>query len=83
MMYDGKSSVFNDSIWVTNFGLQTVDTLMRGIDLYSYTWIIELDIGGLFLNLIISEEAQQLVGLDITPFLEEELDDKERVNTIW
>ena len=83
MMYDGKSSVFNDSIWVTNFGLQTVDTLMRGIDLYSYTWIIELDIGGLFLNLILSEEAQQLVRLDITPFLEEELDDKERVNAIW
>ena len=83
MMYDGKSSVFNDSIWVTNFGLQTVDTLMRGIDLYSYTWIIELNIGGLFLNLILSEEAQQLVRLDITPFLEEELDDKERVNAIW
>ena len=80
MVQDGTSIDFNESAWGPHFGLLTVDTLMR--DTYPYTWMIDLDTGDMFLNLIIVEEAQQLAGVYITPVFEYELEEKQVVNTI-
>ena len=45
-------------------------------DTYPYTWMIDLDTGDMFLNLIIVEEAQQLACVYITPVFEYELEYK-------
>ena len=65
IVLDGTARGFNDYVWVHHFGLPMVDTLLRGT--YPSTWMIDLDIGDMFLNFIISEESQQLVAVDITP----------------
>ena len=51
------------------FGLPTVDTLLRGTDLY--IWMVILYIGDMFFNLIIAEKSWHLVRVDITRVFEE------------
>ena len=80
MVYDGTASGFNDSVYVPNFGLPTIETLLRGTD--PDTWMVDLDIGDMFLNFMLAEDARELVGVDITPFVEDELDG-ESLRTKW
>lgn len=79
MVYDGTASGFNDSVWVPNFGLPTVDTLLRGTSPAS--WMVDLDIGDMFLNFMLAEEARVLVGVDLTPFFPEEITEEKK--TLW
>ena len=65
MVYDGTDSGFNDMIWVPSFGLPTVNTLLRGTS--PTTWMVDLDIGKMFLNFMLDQDAQQYVGVDLTP----------------
>ena len=58
-------------IYVPSFGLPNVETLLRGTG--PETWMVDLDIGDMFLNFMLAEEARQLVGIDLTPFFQEEL----------
>lgn len=55
MVYDGTASGFNDRIWVPNFGLPTCETLLRGTA--PGTWMVDLDIGDMFLNFMLGENA--------------------------
>ena len=80
MVNDGTESEFNDSFWVPDFDLPMVDTLLRGIVLS--TRKKRPRYRQHFLNFILPEEARQLVGVDITPVFEEELEDKKGVNKI-
>jgi hypothetical protein len=48
MVHDASCSGLNKSLWSPNFGLPTVDTLLRGIDLS--TWMGDIDVGEMFLN---------------------------------
>ena len=52
-----------------HFGLPMGDTLLRGTD--TSTLMTDLEMGNMFLNFILAEEARQLVGLNMTPFFEE------------
>ena len=67
IVYDGTDSGFNDSIWVPNFSLPTIETLIRGTS--PDTWMVDLDISDQFLNFILHEEARRFVGIDITHLL--------------
>jgi hypothetical protein len=79
MVYDGTASGFNDSVWVPSFGLPTIDTLLRGTS--SESWMVDLDIGDMFLNFMLDEDAREMVGIDLTPFFPEEL--HEDVRILW
>ena len=71
MVYDGTASHFNDAVWVPTFGLPTIATLLRGTG--PNTWMVDLDIGDMFLNFMLDEEARELVGVDITHFFRDEM----------
>ena len=79
LVYDGTASGFNDAVWTPNFGLPTIDSLIRATD--GNTWMVDLDIGEMFLNFMMVEEARELVGVDITPLFPEEIKDNKHV--IW
>jgi hypothetical protein len=51
MVYDASRSKLNEALWAPNFGLPTVDTLVRGID--EGTWLGDIDIGEMFLNFML------------------------------
>ena len=71
MVYDGTASGFNSMVWVPNFGLPTINTLLRSTS--PSTWMVDLDIGEQFLNFMLEEEASQYVGVDLTQVFDEEL----------
>ena len=73
MVYDGTASGFNDSVYVPTFGLPTIETLLRGTG--PNTWMVDLDIGDMFLNFMLAEDARELVGVDLTPFTFDDLSD--------
>jgi hypothetical protein len=79
MVYDGTASGFNEGVWVPSFGLPTVETLLRGTG--PGTWMVDLDIGEMFLNFMLAEDARHLVGIDISQFFLEEI--KEGKFTNW
>ena len=79
MVYDGTASGFNDSVWIENFGLPTIETLIRGTS--PDTWMVDLDIGDMFLNFMLHEEAQQYVGIDVTLLFPEEMTSEQK--TLW
>jgi hypothetical protein len=77
MVYDGTASGFNDSVFVPTFGLPTVETLLRGTG--PNTWMVDLDIGDMFLNFMLAEDARELVGIDLSPFSFDDLSDELKV----
>ena len=79
MVYDGTASGFNESVFVPTFGLPTIETLLRGTGLN--TWMVDLDIGDMFLNFMLAEDARELVGVDLTPFSFDDLSDE--LKTKW
>jgi hypothetical protein len=79
MVYDRTASRFNNGVWVLGFGLPTVETLLRGTG--PGTWIVDLDIGEMFLNFMLAEDARHMVGIDISQFFSEEM--KEGKLTSW
>ena len=71
MVYDGTASGFNDTIWVPNFGLPTCDTLLRGTQPGS--WMVDLDIGDMFLNFMLDEMARTFIGIDLSTLFDDEI----------
>ncbi len=62
MVYDATRSGLNQSLWAPNFGMPTVDTLVRGV--MEYTWMGDLDIGEMFLNFCLHPELHPFCGVD-------------------
>ena len=79
IVYDGTDSGFNDMVWIPSFGLPTINTLLRGTSPTS--WMVDLDIGEMFLNFMLEAEASEYVGVDLTPICDDELKEEDRV--IW
>ena len=73
MVYDGTVSGLNATIWAPNFGLPTVDSLLRGMD--STTWSCDNDLGEMFLNFMLHEDIQHACGVDVSPYF--------GANTVW
>ena len=55
IFYDGTASGFNNLVWVTNFLLPSVKTLICGTSPNS--WMVDLDIGEMFLNFMLDLDA--------------------------
>ena len=70
MVHDSTASGFNDSVWVPSFDLPTVETLLQGTGPKS--WMVDLDIGDMFLNFMLAEDARELVGIDVSLYFNED-----------
>ena len=79
MVYDGTKSGLNEAMWVPRFPLPTADTHLRGLE--PGTFCADSDIGEMFLNFILHEEARFLCGVDFTEMFGEELTPGQKV--IW
>ena len=71
MVHNGMASGFNGLVWVPNLGLPSFNTLIHGTAPNS--WMIDLDIGEIFLNFMLDLDAQKYVGVDGTNIFPEEM----------
>eukprot|EP00956_Cyclotella_meneghiniana_P000084 scaffold152_cov52-Cyclotella_meneghiniana.AAC.4 len=67
MVYDATASGLNGAVWAPSFWLPTVNSLVRSLD--SNSWMTDRDIGDMFLNFPLHEEARPFTGVDIKPIL--------------
>ena len=71
MVYNGTSSGLNTSIWAPQFTLPTAVSTLQAVDKVNF--MVDQNIGEMFLNLIPSEEVRPFCGVDVTNvFIEEE-----------
>jgi hypothetical protein len=66
MVYDATRSGLNDALWSPNFGLPTVESLLRGEEFG--TWMGDINLGEMFLNFCHDEDLLEFCGVDLTPF---------------
>ena len=79
VVYDATSSGLNDTLWAPSFGLPTVDSVLRAVEFC--TWLGDNDLGEMFLNFVLSKDIREYAGIDLTPYFEDELLDKDSV--LW
>ena len=70
MVYDATKSGLNDTLWAPSFPMPMVDSQLRAVD--TTTWMGDNDLGEMFLNFMLDEKTQDLCGVDVTPYFEEE-----------
>ena len=73
MVYDATKCGLNDAVWAPNFGLPTVDSSLRAVEIT--TWSGDIDLGEMFLNYMIDENLRPFMGIDVTECLNDD-DDK-------
>jgi len=64
MVYNGTSCGLNESLWAPWFGLPTMDTMARTVDL-GY-WAADNDYGEMFLNFWQHDELRPYCGVDLS-----------------
>jgi hypothetical protein len=79
MVYDGSVSGLNDDIWVPGFTLPTVHTHLRAVE--AGTFMVDVDVGGVFLNFMLHSSIRPFAGLDISHFFAEDPKDVKRWET--
>eukprot|EP00957_Ditylum_brightwellii_P161852 12323317-Ditylum_brightwellii.AAC.1 len=67
MVYDGTDSGLSDAVWVPNFGLPTINTVLHFTN--EHTFMADLDIGEMLLNFMMPEDLQSYCGIDISHWL--------------
>ena len=63
MVYNSTSSVLNAALWAPHFALPTVRSTLRAVE--KGTYMVDQDIGEMFLNLMLSEEVISYCGVDV------------------
>jgi hypothetical protein len=63
-------SGLNQSLWVPNFGLFTVDVLVHNVS--EQSWMGDLDIGGMFLIFCMLPDLQPYCRVDLRPYFQDE-----------
>jgi hypothetical protein len=58
MACDGTASGLNDMLWAPWFPLPTIDSLLRSLE--PGTWMVDNDVGEMFLNFVLHESIQAL-----------------------
>jgi hypothetical protein len=83
MVYDASVSGLNDLIWVPRFPLPTIGTHLRAVE--KGTYMGDLDVGEMFLNFVLHKNLQELCGVDLTKFLNDDEATKNgtRVWEVW
>ena len=64
MVYNGISSVLKSYLWGPHFSLPTVGSTLRAAE--RGTFMADRDIGEMFINFMLSEEARSFCGVDVT-----------------
>jgi hypothetical protein len=64
LVYDATANKLNECVWVPTFWLPTINLLVRGVDKDS--WMMDRDIGDMFLNLQLNEAAVPFTGVDLS-----------------
>lgn len=72
MVYDATANELNDAVWAPSFWLPTVETLVRYID--ASTWMMDKDIGDMFLNFPLDKRVWPYTGLDLGNLFDETLE---------
>jgi hypothetical protein len=70
MVYDGSASGLNNSIWVPQFVLPTVNTQLWAVN--EDTHMADADVGECFLNFLLHPNLCELAGVDLTPLFGED-----------
>lgn len=70
MVYDSTRSGLNEATWVPWFGLPTIESLERTLDIKS--WQGDNDFGEMFLNHVLHVSLQKFTGVDLWGLLSED-----------
>jgi len=63
MVYDATKCGLNAAVWAPNFGLPTIDSVLRNAD--GSTWFGDIDLGEMFLNYFLDERLRSYAGVDV------------------
>jgi hypothetical protein len=77
MVYDATRSGLNKCLWVPSFNLPTADSFTDCLEAGS--WMMDLDLGEMFLNFPLNPQLRSYCGIDLRPFFSEEAGDQ----TLW
>ena len=80
VVYDTTQCGLNDAMWMPNFFLPTVDSILRNAS--SATWFGDIDFGEMFLNYALDLDVQAYAGVDVIK-LEEKSEGRKRVLEHW
>ncbi|KAL7579611.1 hypothetical protein ACA910_007976 [Epithemia clementina (nom. ined.)] len=75
MVYDGTKSGLNAALHAPWFSLSTVDTMLRSVDVE--TWSADNDFGEMFLNVWLHPELRKYAGIDLIGLFSEEIQESE------
>ena len=64
VVYDASKSGLNVALWAPNFGLPTIDTVLRSVGFNS--WMGDADFGEHFLNFPLDKGLRPYAGVDVT-----------------
>ncbi len=67
IVYDATKSGLNDCIWVPSFSLPGAEVLLDMLDSASY--MMDLDLGEMFLNFPLRASVQPFCSIDLRPYL--------------
>ena len=73
LVYDATANKLNEAVWAPSFWLPTVDTLVRYID--GDTWMMDRDIGDMFLNFPLDKKVWPYTGLHIGDLFDEDTEE--------
>ena len=79
MVYGGTSSAFNEWVWAPNFGMPTIESMLRSV--CPTSWLGDVGIGEMFLNFPLLISTQSYCGVDLTTLFDDELTEDKKV--IW
>lgn len=69
MVYNGTSSGLNEAVWVPNYALPTIDSVLDCVSHDSFMG--DLDLGDCFLNFPMDRKLRPYAGVDVSPYLKE------------
>jgi len=74
IVYDGTKSGLTDAVWVPNFYMPSIDSLL----LYCSpkTWFSDMDLGEMFLNYFMDPKIRPFCGVDVSHFVDKESNEK-------
>jgi hypothetical protein len=64
LVYNATANKLNKCVWVPSFWLPTIDSLARALDKNS--WMTNRDVGDIFLNFQLHEDAIPFTGVDLS-----------------
>jgi len=68
VVYDGTKSGLTDAVWVPNFYMPSIDSLLMYCS--PATWYSDMDLGEMFLNYFMDPKIRPFCGVDVSHFVE-------------